>query len=259
VNGLKVTDVTVRRGGKNILGPISWVANPEERWVILGANGAGKTTLLSLLSANSHPTTGTVEILGNQLGKVDVFELRPRIGVLSPNLAMEYFSTEKVIDIVLTASYGALGRWQEEYEIWDESRAQALLTILGVRDLMDREYFTLSDGEKKRVLIARSLMADPEVLLLDEPAAGLDLRGREELLQRLDQLFADPISPLPIIVTHHVEEIPIGTTHALLLKEGLIVASGKIDEVLTNENLSHAYQYPLLISKDNGRYFARGS
>ncbi len=261
MNAIELSEVVVRRGMKNILGPISWSAKSDERWVILGPNGAGKTTLLSLLATLNHPTSGTVKILDEQLGKINVFDLRPRIGLLSPALGADLAyaqNEEKVIDVIITASYGILGRWQEEYEIWDESRATALLTILGIPQLANRYFYTLSDGEKKRVLIARALMTDPEILLLDEPAAGLDLKGREELIGRLDQLFSDINSPLPILVTHHIEEIPTGTTHALLLANGLIVAQGEISAVITDENLSNAYQYPLSITQDRGRYYARG-
>jgi iron complex transport system ATP-binding protein len=259
---LELRDVIVRRGVANILGPISWQASADQRWVILGPNGAGKTTLLSLLSTRSHPTAGSVNILGETLGKVDVFELRPRIGLLSPALGLENANElweEKVSDVVLTASYGILGRWREEYEIWDESRAQALLTILGIPELKDRHFFTLSDGEKKRTLLARALMSNPEILLLDEPAAGLDLRGREELLTRMETLFADPMAPLPIFVTHHLEEIPRGITHALLLAKGKIVAAGEIDQVITSEYLSESYGYQLQVRKEDGRFWARGA
>jgi iron complex transport system ATP-binding protein len=164
---------------------------------------------------------------------------------------------ETVINVVMTAAYAIVGRWQESYDLWDESRALSLLTILGVRSLRDRSFGTLSEGEKKRTLIARALMPNPEILLLDEPAAGLDLGGREDLLKRFTSLAADPASPATIIVTHHVEEIPMGTTHCLLLNDGLVVSQGPINEVLTSENLSLAYGINVRVFNEAGRFFAR--
>ena len=253
---IRLEEVSVSRGGKNILGPITWEVYEGERWVILGPNGAGKTTLFSLCSTQIHPTKGILEILGERLGAVDVFELRPRIGIVGTYVSTSLPDEERVIDVVLTGAYAILGRWQEAYELWDESRAVALLTIMGVRELAERKYFTLSDGEKKRVLIARSLMANPELVLLDEPAAGLDLGGREDLLKRLDSLAEDPNAPVTLIITHHIEEIPSGTTHILLLKDGLPVASGPINTVLNSENLTKAYDLEIELQVINNRYFA---
>ena len=253
---LRLDNVSVVRGGKNILGPLNWEVNEGERWVVIGPNGAGKTTLFSLCSSQMHPTKGIVEILGDRLGAVDVFELRPRIGIVGTYVSTALPDDERVIDVVLTGAYAILGRWQEAYELWDESRAVALLTIMGVRELAERKYFTLSDGEKKRALIARSLMANPELVLLDEPAAGLDLGGREDLLKRFDALASDPNAPVTLIITHHIEEIPAGTTHVLLLKNGVAVASGPIASVLTAEHLSTAYGVNIEITKHNGRYSA---
>ncbi len=250
-------NVSVRRGDKNILGPIDWAVNHGERWVILGPNGAGKTTLLQLCATLIHPTSGDVKILGQQLGKIDVFELRTRIGITSSAFVKDFPEDEIVMDVVLTAAYAMLGRWQESYDLWDESRAKGLLTALGVRDLASRLFSSLSEGEKKRVQIARALMTDPELLLLDEPASSLDLGGREDLLVRLERLAKDPLSPATVIVTHHVEEIPIGTTHALLLKDGEVIAQGAVDRVITNAFMSEAYGLPITIHHDQGRYFAR--
>jgi len=253
---LNLQNVSVIRDGKTILGPLDWQVNEDERWVILGPNGAGKSTLFALCSTQMHPTTGSVEILGSKLGAVDVFEVRPRIGFMGSTLMNLFPEDEKVIDIVLTAAYAMLGRWNESYELWDESRAQGLLTTLGVRELAQRSFNTLSEGEKKRVLISRSLMSDPEILLLDEPASGLDLGGREDLLNRFDLLANDPYSPVTLIITHHIEEIPAGSTHALLLKSGKIVSSGPIATVITSENLSVAYDMPISVSIMNNRYSA---
>lgn len=253
---LQVENVTVVRDGKTILGTIDWQVNENERWVILGPNGAGKSTLFALCSSQIHPTSGTVHILGSRLGAVDVFELRPRIGFMGSTLVTQFPEDERVLDVVLTAAYAMLGRWQEAYELWDESRAQALLTTLGVRELAQRKFFTLSEGEKKRTLIARALMADPEILLLDEPASGLDLGGREDLLRRFDVLAADPYSPATLMITHHIEEIPSGSTHAMLLKSGKVVASGPIAQVVTSENLTLAYDMPIQVAANNNRYSA---
>jgi iron complex transport system ATP-binding protein len=254
---LEIDNVCVRRGDKNILGPLNWQVLEGQRWVVLGPNGAGKTTLLQVCSSLIHPTIGNIRILGEQLGKVDVFELRTRIGLTSSALVEQLPSDELVIDVVLTAAYAMLGRWQEKYDLWDESRAMALLTALGVRELGERHFGSLSDGEKKRVQIARALMADPELLLLDEPASSLDLGGREDLLKRIEIFAKDPLAPATVIVTHHIEEIPSGTTHALLLKDGTVVAQGVIDTVITDENLSHAYGLPISVQSEGGRFFAR--
>jgi len=258
VSGIyEFNNVCVRRGDKNILGPIDWAVNVGERWVILGPNGAGKTTLLQLCATLIHPTSGDVKILGQSLGKIDVFELRTRIGITSSAFVKDFPEDEIVMDVVLTAAYAMLGRWQESYDLWDESRAKGLLTALGVRDLGSRLFSSLSEGEKKRVQIARALMTDPELLLLDEPASSLDLGGREDLLARLERLAKDPLAPATVIVTHHVEEIPIGTTHALLLKDGEVIAQGAVDRVITNSFMSQAYGLQINVNHDDGRYFAR--
>ena len=254
---LEIENLSVRRGGKTILGPLNWQVLEGQRWVVLGPNGAGKTTLLQVCSSLIHPTNGSIEILGEQLGKVDVFELRTRIGLTSSALVEQLPADELVIDVVLTAAYAMLGRWQEKYDLWDESRAMALLTALGVRELGGRNFGSLSEGEKKRVQIARALMADPELLLLDEPASSLDLGGREDLLKRIEVFAKDPLAPATVIVTHHIEEIPAGTTHALLLKEGSEVAKGDINTVITDLNLSNAYGLPISVQSEGGRFFAR--
>lgn len=254
---LELSDITVRRGDQLILGPLNWQVREGERWVILGPNGAGKTTLLQICSSLMHPTSGIIHILGEQLGKVDVFELRTRIGLTSSALVDQLPSEELVIDIVLTAAYAMFGRWQEKYDLWDESRAIALLTSLGVRELGERNFGSLSEGERKRVQIARALMADPELLLLDEPASSLDLGGREDLLRRIENLSSDPLAPATVIVTHHIEEIPAGTTHALLLREGTAVAQGNIKEVITDLNLTQAFGVAITVQYEGGRYFAR--
>ena len=254
---LELSDISVQRGDRIILGPLNWQVLEGERWVILGPNGAGKTTLLQICSSLIHPTTGEINILGEKLGKVDVFELRTRIGLTSSALVEQFPPDELVMDVVLTAAYAMLGRWQEKYDLWDESRAMALLTALGVRELGERLFGSLSEGEKKRVQIARALMADPELLLLDEPASSLDLGGREDLLRRIESLSKDPLAPATVIVTHHIEEIPVGTTHALLLREGAVVAQGEVASVITDQNLTQAYGLAITVQTEGGRFFAR--
>ncbi|MFI0449099.1 ABC transporter ATP-binding protein [Actinomadura sp. 6N118] len=254
---LELRGVGVKREGATLLHDVSWTVNEDERWVIVGPNGAGKTTLLQIAAALLHPTAGTVEILGERLGRTDVFELRPRIGIASAAVAERVPTDEKVIDLVLTASYAILGRWQEEYDSTDVTRAVELLDALGCADLIRRRFATLSEGERKRVQIARALMPDPELLLLDEPAAGLDLGGREDLVRRIARLADDPVAPTMVMVTHHVEEVPEGFTHALLLRGGGVVAQGKVDEVFTNELLSECFGVPLGVERHNGRWYAR--
>ena len=254
---LPLSDISVRRGDRVILGPLNWQVLEGQRWVILGPNGAGKTTLLQICSSLIHPTTGEIHILGEKLGRVDVFELRTRIGLTSSALVEQLSPDELVMDVVLTAAYAMLGRWQEKYDLWDESRAMALLTALGVRELGERLFGSLSEGEKKRVQIARALMADPELLLLDEPASSLDLGGREDLLRRIESLSRDPLAPATVIVTHHIEEIPVGTTHALLLRDGVGVAQGEVASVITDQNLTQAYGLAITVQTEGGRFFAR--
>jgi iron complex transport system ATP-binding protein len=254
---LQLAAVTVRRGEKLLLDAVNWTVEEDERWVILGPNGAGKTTLLQLAAALMHPTSGTVAVLGRRLGAVDVFELRPLIGLSSAALAQRIPPGELVSDVVVSAGYAVIGRWREAYGRLDVRRAKSLLTRFGVGELADRTYGTLSEGERKRVQIARALMTDPELLLLDEPAAGMDLGGREDLLRRLSTLAADADAPASVLVTHHVEEIPIGMSHALLLREGRIVAQGLISEVLTSANLTETFGLPLQVHRERGRYYAR--
>ena len=254
---LELTDVSVVRDGNTILDSITWVVDSEERWVVLGPNGAGKTTLLSVASASIHPSSGSARVLDDTLGKVDVFELRPRIGFASTAMAKRLPSEETVLNVVLTAAYSVLGRWNEAYEDIDERRALRVLAEWRLDGLADRTFGTLSDGEQKRVQIARAVMTDPELLLLDEPAASLDLGAREELLKLLSGYASAPHAPGIIMVTHHVEEIPPGFTHALLLKKGSITAAGPIDEVLNAANLSLTFGLELELNKVNDRYTAR--
>jgi iron complex transport system ATP-binding protein len=252
-----VEKATVTRGGKDLLRDIDWRVELDERWVVLGPNGAGKTTLLNLAAARMHPSAGIVHVLGERLGRVDVFELRTRIGLTSVSLHDRMPPEESVLDAVVTAGWSVVGRFRESYDGLDTSRARYLLDQMGVGTLAQRRYGTLSEGERKRVQIARALMTDPELLLLDEPAAGLDLGGREDLVRRLAELAADPDAPALVLVTHHVEEIPPGFTHALLLREGTVVASGLLRETVTSEHLSKTFDLPLRVEYADGRFTAR--
>ncbi|HEY7225835.1 MAG TPA: ABC transporter ATP-binding protein [Micromonosporaceae bacterium] len=254
-----VEDATVRRGNSRLLHGVSWWVAQDERWVVLGPNGAGKTTLLNLAAARLFPTSGTVRVLGETLGRVDVNELRTRIGLTTVALHDRIPPDEVVLDVVRTAAWGVVGRFREEYHSLDTQRARDLLEQLGATALRARRYGTLSEGERKRVQIARALMTDPELLLLDEPAAGLDLGGREDLVRRLSLLAADPHAPAMVLVTHHVEEIPVGFDHALLLRQGSVVAQGPIRAVLTSENLSATFDAPLQVSFADGRFAARAA
>ena len=253
---VEMVDVSVVRGEKTLLDSVDWSVQEGERWVILGPNGAGKTTLLSIAAARLHPTRGMVDILDEILGAVDVFELRPRIGLSSAVLAGQIPNAETVRDVIVTAAYGVMGRWREDYDEFDEQRSGELLAAWGLGGLAERRFGTLSEGERKRVLIARALMTDPELLLLDEPAAGLDVGGREKLVARLDELARDPAAPAIVMVTHHLEEVPDGFTHALLLRAGKVVASGPVAEVMTQKNLSRTFDMPLKLVKVANRYAA---
>jgi len=254
---LELSDVSVVRDGNTILDSVTWAVDSEERWVILGPNGAGKTTLLSIASASIHPSSGVAKVLDDTLGKVDVFELRPRIGFASTALARRVPPAETVLDVVLTAAYSVTGRWNEQYDDIDTRRARRVLAEWKLDHLEQRRFGSLSDGEQKRVQIARAVMTDPELLLLDEPAASLDLGAREELLQLLGGYASSDQAPGIVMVTHHVEEIPRAFTHALLLKEGRIQASGLLDDVITAENLSATFGMDIVVEQHDGRYAAR--
>ena len=256
---LEFTDVVVRREGRNIIDHVTWQVDDDQRWVILGPNGAGKTTLLQLADTLMHPTSGTVTVLGETLGRTDVFEVRPRIGFASSAMAKRVPRDETVLNTVLTAAYSVLGRWNENYEDIDERRALRVLGDWRLEHLADRTFGTLSDGEQKRVQIARAVMTDPELLLLDEPTASLDLGSREELLALLSGYASSPTTPAMLMVTHHVEEIPVGFTHVLLMREGRIVAAGPVAETLTAETLTETFGMPIVLSSEDGRYAARAA
>ncbi len=249
----------VVKGAAAVVRGVDWQVRGDQRWVLIGPNGAGKSSLLDVVSARAHPTGGEVWLLGERLGSVDVFDLRARIGVVGPSVAVSIPGGERVLDTVLTAAYGMTGRWRERYDEMDRARADGLLRRLGIGDLGRRTYGTLSDGERKRVLLARALMPNPELLVLDEPASGLDLGAREGLVAMLADLAADPAAPAVVVVTHHVEEIPQDFTHAMLLAEGGVVAAGPIGDVITGAALGAAFGAPVTVGRFAGRYFAVAS
>lgn len=254
---LELSDVSVVRSGTTILDTVTWSVESDERWVVLGPNGAGKTTLLQVASARMHPSSGSAKVLDDTLGAVDVFDLRPRIGFASTALARRVPANETVLNVVLTAAYSVTGRWNEEYGDIDVRRAKRVLAEWKLAGFEERTFGSLSDGEQKRVQIARSVMTDPEILLLDEPAASLDLGAREELLSLLGGYASAPGAPAIVMVTHHVEEIPPAFTHAMLMAKGRITSSGRIIDVITAANLSLAFGLDLELTSHAGRFAAR--
>ena len=253
---LALRDVSLVRDGRALLDHVSWTVAPHERWVVLGRNGSGKTSLVRLASLYLHPSSGEVEVLGQILGRTDVRELRKRIGVASSAFAAQLRPELTATEVVMTAKHAALEPWWHRYDDADRARAVAQLARLGVEHLADRSLGTLSSGEQQRVLLARTLMTDPGLVLLDEPTAGLDLGGREELVASLAVLAGDPASPAVILVTHHVDEIPPGFTHVLMLHRGKVLAAGPLDETLTAERLSACFELPLELERRGRRYGA---
>jgi iron complex transport system ATP-binding protein len=254
---LDFNNVTVLRDQRPILNNVDWQVHSNQRWVIVGPNGAGKTTLLRVAASQIHPSTGTAKLLGSTLGEVNVFELRTRIGFASNAMSVHIPNSETVLDAVMTASYGITGRWNERYDDVDERRARRVLAEWQLDELADRPFGTLSDGERKRVQIARSVMPDPEILLLDEPVASLDMAAREHTISVLGGYAFAPTAPAIIMVTHHIDEIPKGFTHALILSRGQVYAAGEIDVTLTTEKISGAFGFGLEVSKDGDRFRVR--
>ena len=254
---LRLEGVGVRRSRSMLLRDVTWSVHDDERWAIVGPNGAGKTTLLQVAAGLLLPSEGRAEVLGEAVDEADLDELRSRVGISSAAIADQVRRGEKVIDLVMTAGYGIVGRGGEEYDSLDVVRAVNLLDAVGCSHLIRRKFGTLSEGERKRVQIARSLMSDPELLLLDEPAAGLDLGGREEVLSQIAGLALDPKAPVLVLVTHHVEEVPEGVTHAMLMRRGTVLAAGPVREVFTEENLSRCFGVPLIVERRGTRWTAR--
>ena len=252
-------NVTIRRGGASLLRGISWTIRAGDRWVVIGANGAGKSTLLQVLAGALRPTRGGVSLLGERLDGADLDDLLPRVGWASAALADVIPVNTSVLDVVLTATQASLRRGTETYDDGDVDRAIDLLAQVGCRRLVERRFGSLSEGERKRVQLARAVMTDPELLLLDEPAAGLDLGGREALLRMLSRMADDANAPVQVLVSHHVEEVPEGFTHALVMREGEIIAAGPITATLSSTNLSRAFGLPLRVLAHRGRWTARAA
>ncbi len=253
---LRLREVSVVRDGRRLLDGINWSVLAGQRWVVLGPNGAGKSTLMRVAALYLHPSEGEVEVLGRRLGRVDVRRMRHLVGYAAAFLSDGLRPSISAVDVVVTAVHGALEPWWHEYSDAEREKACSLLNRLGVVHLADHPFGSLSSGERQRVQIARTLMTDPALLLLDEPTAALDLAGRESLIRTLDDLSKDPSTPPTVLVTHHTEEIPSGFEHVLLLREGKAIAAGGADEVLTNENLSQCFDLELELEHRRGRWWA---
>ena len=256
---LSLRDVTLVREGRAILDTVTWTVGASERWVVLGRNGCGKSTLMKIASLYLHPSSGEVEVLGEKLGRTDVRTLRKRIGVASSGMADQLRSDLIAADVVMTAKNAALEPWWHSYDDADRQRARDCLDRMDIGRLADRSFATLSSGEKQRVLLARTLMPEPGLLILDEPTAGLDLAGREDLVRSLGVLANGAATPATVLVTHHVEEIPEGFTHVLMLHEGRVLSAGPLEEVLNETTLSECFEMPLGLERRHGRWWAWGT
>ncbi len=254
---VRLEQVAVVRDGTTILGDVEWSVGPGERWIVLGPNGSGKTTLLQIAGARLWPTRGVVEVLGQRLGRVDVRTLRPRVALVSGSVVRQLRSDLTAREVVVTGRYGALEPWWNEYSAQEWAEADELLARGGVEGIGDRTFGVISEGERQQVLLARALMSRPELLLLDEPAAGLDLGARERLVIRLGALASDPEVPPMVMVTHHLEEVPPGITHALLVRGGGLVASGPVADVLTSAAVSECFGLPVTVGREAGRWWGR--
>ncbi len=246
---LKLTDVSFVRDDRTILAPLSWTVEPGQRWLVLGANGSGKTTLLRIASLYEHPSTGRVRVLGEELGRTDVRVLRRRIGYLSAAFSAQLRPELRCLDVVMTAKYAAMEPWWHRYDSTDEAQALSCLTRMGVERFAERSLGTVSSGEQQRVLLARTLMNAPGVVMLDEPSARLDLGGREQLVAALAELTHDPAAPPLVLVTHHLDEVPGGMTHVMMLRDGEVLARGPIARTLTAEALSECFRMPLQLQR----------
>ncbi len=254
---LRMDSVSVVRDGNALLADVDWQVAADERWVVIGPNGCGKTTLLQIAGARLHPSLGTVEILGNRLGSSDWRAVRARVGFVSGSVVRTLRASLDAEDIVVTGRYGALEPWWHTYTDADRAKARELMSFTGVEELASRPFGVISEGERQQVLLARLLMGEPGLLLLDEPFAGLDLGARERLLGRLSALAVDAAAAPLVLVTHHVEEIPPGITHALIASGGRVLAAGPIGEVLSAVTLSAAFEFPIELGRDHGRWWAR--
>jgi iron complex transport system ATP-binding protein len=257
VKALELSGISLRIDGTSILHDVDWAVARDERWVILGPNGAGKTSLMRIAALYQHPTSGTVDVLGQRLGRCDVRTLRERVAFSSPALAAALEPSMTALEVVMTARYAALAPWWHQYTDADRAHAHELLVRFRCEHVVDHRFPTLSAGERQRVLLARSLMNEPGVVLFDEPTAGLDVGGREELVGDLELWARDPGRPPIVLVTHHLEEIPPGFTHALVLRDGTTLTAGTLRETVTSETLSDAFGLRLRVDEAGGRYAAR--
>ncbi len=253
---LELESVSRRYDGVDVLTDATWSVAAGEHWVVLGPNGSGKTTMARIASLRLHPTTGRVRVLGTELGRADIRPMLGRVGYAAAALADQLRPSLAAADVVMTAKHGALETWWHDYEETDRDRARARLAEVGVEALADHAFGTLSSGERQRVLIARALYTDPALVILDEPTAGLDLGGREDLVATLDTLAQRPDAAPMVLITHHVDEIPTAFTHAMLIRGGSIIHKGAIDDVLTAANLSQAFSMPLELERRRGRWSA---
>ncbi len=253
IDAVAMAGAEVRIGGRRIAGPIDLVIGVGEHWALLGPNGSGKTTALSLMGARRQPSAGTVDVLGERLGRTDVRRLRPRIGHVSHRVADALRGDATVLDTVLTGRDATLVGWWQRFDDDDVARAHRLLASIRCDELAARPLETCSLGERQRVLIARALFGEHELLLFDEPAAGLDLPARERLLSSMTTVT----EATTVLATHHLEEVPPTTTHAALLREGRVVAAGRIDDVMVTDALSACFEMPIVVDRDGGRWRAR--
>jgi len=253
---IDVRDLTVVRDGRTILAIDQLIVRAGERWVVLGANGSGKTTFLTICAGRLLPTTGTIDLLGARVGRVDLRQLRARIGLVSSSLTRQLRTDLTALEVVIGGLDGSLEPWWRTTTISEVDAARSMLERVGVGALADHRLGSLSDGERQQVLLARALFADPPLLLADEPSAGLDLGARERLLGRFDLLAHDHPDRAMLLVTHHVEEIPRSMTHALVLRSGRPLAAGPIAEVVTSETISACFDMELTVTSANGRYGA---
>ncbi len=256
---LHLSGVEVLRGDVAVLRGLDWVVRPAERWVVLGPNGCGKTTLVQLASGYLHPTRGTVHVLGERLGRTDVRALRRRIALVSASISRMLLPHLSAREVVVSAATGALEPWWDSYSSAQQQRAVQLLSDAGFAHVSERAYGLLSEGERQQVLLARALMAEPDLVLMDEPCAGLDMGGRERLLQSLARFARRDGAPPAVMVTHHVEEVPPGFTHALVMKAGRCLAQGAIAQVLRSDVLSACFELQLELHRDGDRWWSRAS
>ncbi len=254
---VSLRNVVVVRDGLAVIDGIDWDVRAGQRWVVLGPNGSGKTTLLQLAGMRLLPTRGTVEVLGQRFGRSDAREVRRRVAFVSQSLLRDLRPTMSSHEAVLTGRYAALETWWHKFDAGDHAQADALLAACGLGDAGQRQFGVLSEGERQKVLVARALMGEPDLLLFDEPTAGLDLGARERLLMTLSTIVAERATAPVILVTHHTEEIPLGFTHAALMRRGTMVAQGVISGVLTSEAVSDCFELPVVVTWEGGRVASR--